>query len=123
MSKIEEIKWKLSAHKGLFGYDDSQVATVNAVNGLSAKLNEVINKLNQVENLEDDVLTTFKTTDPYKARVLSKAEAMACLLFDIKANLWRNWKHDESSLTLSSLREKISDLFEYHNVTEEDIGL
>ena len=60
---------------------------------------------------------TFKTEDADEAKDLINASNYAAALFEIQCNLWRKWKHDESTLNVDTLREAINEIFEQHNIT------
>ena len=56
-----------------------------------------------------------------RARRVLMADNMASLLFEIKHNMWRTWKHDEKGLSVDSLRENIADLFEGYGVCIDNL--
>lgn len=128
MKKIEKISSFLRANKGWLGQVDSnQEILVRANNILAGKVNELIDEINQIKEDSAQGFSTdayiVKTTDSEDASALFKYRQMRNALFEIKANMWRTWKHDEESLTLDSLREKVSDIFEDNGIHDSDLGL
>lgn len=57
----------------------------------------------------------------YELRVLSNRYKANSLLFELAYNFWRNWKHDESKLNLTSLMDEIDNLFSKHNIDQNEI--
>jgi hypothetical protein len=51
-----------------------------------------------------------------KAMAALSSDRMASLLFDIKHNLWRKWKHSEDDLNVDTLQDAISALFEDYDI-------
>jgi threonine synthase len=60
---------------------------------------------------------TFKTEDIVEAMDIINASNYSQALFEIQNNLWRKWKHDESTLNVDTLKESINEIFEQHNIT------
>jgi len=56
-----------------------------------------------------------------KALRILTADNMALLLWEIKHNMWREWKHNEDKLTLDNLREKLADLFDGYEVSIDNL--
>ena len=42
-------------------------------------------------------------------------------LFEISHNMWRKWKHDESELSVDTLREEISKILYDNGITYEHL--
>ena len=63
---------------------------------------------------------TITTNDLQEVKQLVKASDMALLLWELKHNFWRKWKHDESEFTLNNYKDELADLFyEYHVDVDE----
>lgn len=125
MKRIKRLFGKLTYNPGLFG-DRSKKLVTDRINELSDRLNEVIDVVNKSEEgngfSADHDVYAVKTTDLHKARGLVKVSDFQAALFEIKFNMWRDWKHDPDSLTLESLRVKLNEIFERYGITEEDIS-
>jgi hypothetical protein len=124
---IHKIKHTLKLSKGWFGeIDNNKQNLVTANNTLVKKVNELIDHINNLNVSNDPIhgeCYSVQTNCDLEARALVKYKQMRDALFEIKANMWRNWKYDEESLTLDSLREKVFDIFEDHGIHDSDIGL
>ncbi len=69
------------------------------------------------EEKETEII--IKPKDSTEAITMLSANKMKWALWELKHNFWRTWKHDESSLNLETLKEKINELFEEHGISEE----
>jgi hypothetical protein len=70
-----------------------------------------------MEEKETEII--IKPKDKKEAILMLSAENMQMALWEIRYNLWRNWKHDEESLSLDSLREKLNDIYEDCGISSE----
>jgi hypothetical protein len=71
------------------------------------------------EEKETEII--IKPKDAEEAIVMLSAYKMQNALWEIKHNFWRNWKHDEESLTLDDMRQKLRAIFidyEVDDITE-----
>jgi len=62
------------------------------------------------------MITKFIAETEAEAMMLLNAERMSMMLWELKHNFWRQWKHDESKLSITSLNEAIENLFEEHQI-------
>jgi len=51
-----------------------------------------------------------------------KSADMASFIWELEANFWRKWKHNEDNFTLDSYREALSELMEHHNISSQDLN-
>ena len=65
---------------------------------------------------------TITTNDLQEAKQLVKASDMALLLWELKHNFWRKWKHDESEFTLNNYKDELADLFYEYHVDVDDLS-
>ena len=65
---------------------------------------------------------TITTNDLQEAKQLVKVSDMALLLWELKHNFWRKWKHDESEFTLNNYKDELADLFYEYHVDVDDLS-
>jgi len=65
---------------------------------------------------------TITTNDLQEAKQLVKVSDMALLLWELKHNFWRKWKHDESEFTLDNYKDELADLFYEYHVDVDDLS-
>ena len=63
----------------------------------------------------------IETDDRNEAKTLVKAQDMASLLWEIKHNFWRKWKHDETDFNLDNYKEALADLMDEYNINIDNL--
>lgn len=64
---------------------------------------------------------TIEVEDDKEAKRLVKSLDMACCLFEIKNNMWRQWEHQDKNLNYHEVNEAISKIFEENNIDINDL--
>ncbi len=70
---------------------------------------------------EYDMKYIFECDNKNDAKTLVKAEDMAMMLWELKHNFWRKWKHDDSALNIDTLRDELGELFYEYNIDPDDL--
>jgi len=68
---------------------------------------------------EKETEIIIKPKNNSEAIMMLSANKMKWTLWELKHNFWRTWKHDESSLNLDTLKERISALLYEHGISDE----
>lgn len=64
----------------------------------------------------------IETDEVREAKMLVKAGDMASLLWEIKHNFWRKWKHkSDEEFTLEDYREELCDIYHEHGIDIDDL--
>ena len=62
---------------------------------------------------------TFESEDPQEIKVLAKASDMACCLWEIVHNGWREFKHTDYDY--SQAWDKIREIIDEHNINVDEL--
>jgi hypothetical protein len=62
---------------------------------------------------------TFETEDVNEAKTLLKASDMACFIFELKNNLWRQFKHSDYDYT--PYKKAVIDLLDEFGLLDDEL--
>jgi hypothetical protein len=63
---------------------------------------------------------TFETEDEKEAKTLLKASDMACFIFELKNNLWRQFRHTDYEY--EPYKKAVIDLLDEFGLLDDELG-
>ncbi|MBC8321122.1 MAG: hypothetical protein H8E34_10400 [Bacteroidetes bacterium] len=64
---------------------------------------------------------TFETENENEILMFAQAKDMALLLWELKNNFWRKWKHDESGFNLDTFKDELQEIFYEYGIDIDKI--